>query len=336
MTPLKHSLIALAAVVALGVHAAPTAPAAPKAPPAPMNSPAAVPPQPGNLDRANITEKDGQRAVNGRRTMAPDGEVRISNVSGRVEVVAWDRSEVEVTGTVGAKVERLEFGGGDNYTTVRVVLPSRVRNCDDDCEGDIKVSVPRVARIDADTVSADVSVADAAGAVRVNSVSGEVTLRTRSRDLEASSVSGDVDVVGNGADGRVEARSVSGDVRIQGVSAEIQVESVSGNVDVQRSKVTRLSMKSTSGDVAYAGGIAGTGSFEFQTVSGDVKVALEGPRDATFDISTFSGDIDNGFGPKARRTSEYAPGYELRFTEGKGAARIRINTLSGEVDLTGR
>lgn len=334
MNALKHSLVALAAMVAAAALAAPTPPA-PPAPRAPT-----VQPVPPVGDAGSVTPgpvgQDGMRAVSGRRTMAPDGEVRISNVAGKVVVTAWDRSEVEVTGAVGEKVERLEFGGGDNYTTIKVVLPSRVRNCHDECDGDLRISVPRVARIDADTVSADVSVADAAGAVRVNSVSGEVALRTRSRDLEASSVSGDVEVVGNGADGRVEARSVSGDVRIQGVSAEVQVESVSGNVDVQRSKLTRLSMKSTSGDVAYAGGISGTGSFEFQTVSGDVKVALEGPRDATFDISTFSGGIDNGFGPKARRTSEYAPGYELRFTEGKGAARIRINTLSGEVDLTGR
>lgn len=332
MTALKHSLVALFAIATLGAFAAPATPPVPPAPKvgAAPRVAASESVMPGAAD------KDGRRPVSGRRTMAPDGEVRISNVAGRVEVVAWDRSEVEVVGTVGEQVERLEFGGGDNYTTIRVVLPSRVRNCHDECDGELRISVPRVARVDADTVSADVTVADAAGPVRVSSVSGEVVLRTRSRDLEASSVSGEVEVVGNGADGRIEARSVSGDVRIQGVSAEVQVESVSGNVDVQRSKLTRLAMKSTSGDVAYAGGIAGSGSFEFQTVSGDVRVALEGPRDATFDISTFSGDIENGFGPKARRTSEYAPGYELRFTEGRGAARVRINSLSGEVELTGR
>jgi hypothetical protein len=333
MKPLNLCAIvwaALATTVALGAPTPPTPPV-PKTPKV-----QAVAPSGDAAVKPSAPDKDGRRAISGRRTMAPDGEVRISNVAGKVEVVAWDRSEVEVSGWIGEQVERLEFGGGDNYTTIRVVLPSRVRNCHDECDGELRISVPRVARVDADAVSADVSVADAAGPVRVNSVSGEVVLRTRSRDLEASSVSGDVEVVGNGADGRIEARSVSGDVRIQGVSAEISVESVSGNVEVQRAKVARLSMKSTSGDVAYAGGISGSGSFEFQTVSGDVKVALEGARDATFDVSTFSGGIDNGFGPKARRTSEYAPGYELRFTEGKGAARVRINTLSGDVDLTAR
>lgn len=335
MKPLNQFLAALAAAATLGALAAPATPPVPKAPKAPA---VAATPRVAASDSVTpgAADKDGRRPVSGRRTMAPDGEVRISNVAGRVEIVAWDRSEVEVSGTVGEQVERLEFGGGDNYTAIRVVLPSRMRNCHDACDGDIKISVPRIARIDADTVSADITVGDAAGPVRISTVSGEVSLKTRSRDLEASSVSGNVDVVGNGADGRIEANSVSGDVTIQGVNAELELESVSGDVQVQRSKVLRLSMKSTSGDVAYSGGLSGSGAFEFQTVSGDVKVTLEGPRDATFDISTFSGDIENSFGPKARRTSEYAPGQELRFTEGKGAARVRINTLSGEVDLSGR
>lgn len=96
------------------------------------------------------------------------------------------------------------------------------------------------------------------------------------------------------------ASPVSGDVRIEGVDAELELESVSGDAMLQRSKVSRLSMQSTSGDV------------------------------------TFSGDIDNSFGPKPRRTDKYAPGVELRFTEGKGSARVRINTLSGEARLDAR
>jgi Putative adhesin len=278
---------------------------------------------------------DGQRPVSGRRTMAPDGEVRVENVSGSIKVVAWDRAEVEVKGTVGEDVERLEFGGSDDYTTIKVVLPRR-HGSFDDASADLTISVPRMARLEVETVSADISVTDSAGAIRVNSVSGEVVLRTRSRDINASSVSGQVDVVGSGAGGRIEASSVSGDVRIEGVDAELELESVSGDADLKRSKVSRLRMQSTSGDVTYGGMLQANGSYEFQTVSGDVTVTLEGARDATFEVNSFSGDIDNSFGPKARRTDKYAPGLELRFTEGKGSARVRINTLSGEARLDGR
>jgi hypothetical protein len=33
------------------------------------------------------------------------------------------------------------------------------------------------------------------------------------------------------------------------------------------------------------------------------------------------------------RTSEYAPGQELRFREGSGAARVRIKTLNGDISV---
>ena len=47
---------------------------------------------------------------------------------------------------------------------------------------------------------------------------------------------------------------------------------------------------------------------------------------AEFDIETFNGDIDNCFGPKPSRSREYGPGNELRFTQGKGDAQVRMKT----------
>jgi hypothetical protein len=33
------------------------------------------------------------------------------------------------------------------------------------------------------------------------------------------------------------------------------------------------------------------------------------------------------------RTSEYAPGTELRFREGQGMGRVRIKTLNGDISI---
>ena len=52
-----------------------------------------------------------------------------------------------------------------------------------------------------------------------------------------------------------------------------------------------------------------------------------------FEVDTFNGDIDNCFGPKAKRTSKYTPGWELEFVEGNGDARITITTLNGDVTI---
>ena len=65
----------------------------------------------------------------------------------------------------------------------------------------------------------------------------------------------------------------------------------------------------------------------------DVRLDLDGPVSAEFDVSSFNGDIRNCFGPKAVSTSEYAPGKELRFSEGTGSARIRIKSLNGDISV---
>ena len=64
-----------------------------------------------------------------------------------------------------------------------------------------------------------------------------------------------------------------------------------------------------------------------------MRLDLAGPVGAEFDISSFNGDIRNCFGPDPVRTSEYAPGSELRFREGQGGARVRVKTLNGDISL---
>ena len=52
-----------------------------------------------------------------------------------------------------------------------------------------------------------------------------------------------------------------------------------------------------------------------------------------FEVETFSGRIKNAFGPEAERTSEYAPGQELRFTTGGGDASVEVESFSGTVEI---
>ena len=48
------------------------------------------------------------KSVDEHRPAEMAGEVEISNVSGRVEVVGWDKPEVAVTGEIGLGVERVD------------------------------------------------------------------------------------------------------------------------------------------------------------------------------------------------------------------------------------
>ena len=48
------------------------------------------------------------KSIHESRAADPRGEVEIFNLAGKVEVEGWDRSEVEVSGTAGDGVERVD------------------------------------------------------------------------------------------------------------------------------------------------------------------------------------------------------------------------------------
>ena len=65
----------------------------------------------------------------------------------------------------------------------------------------------------------------------------------------------------------------------------------------------------------------------------EVDLQFAGNVSGQFDIDTFNGGIDNCFGPKAQRTSKYAPGMELSFSEGDGDARVTVSTVNGDISI---
>ena len=130
-------------------------------------------------------------------------------------------------------------------------------------------------------------------------------------EIDASSVSGGVEVVG--AQGDVRAGSVSGDIRLDGLRAtSIEARSVSGEI------------------TAGVESLTGRGPLSFKTVSGDVKLDLPRNLDADLSMSSVSGQLDSEFqmtlgGRTSRRR------IEARI--GRGGRELSLTTVSGDVRL---
>jgi len=268
--------------------------------------------------------------IDKRAAAEPSGSVEVSNISGTVTVTGWDRSEVEVTGELGEGTERLEFTTSDKVTRIKVILPNQSYHVDDT---DLVVHVPAASRLTVSTVSADIKVQGVQGAQRLQSVSADVHTVAGSEDVECRTVSGDVTVDGSGKKGMLNITTVSGDATALRTAGEVNANTVSGNLVLGLGETTRSRVRSTSGDLTMAMRIAPDGRLDAESISGDVRLNLVGSVDAEFDLSSFSGEIRNCFGPKAASTSEYAPGKELRFSEGAGTARIRVKTLNGDISI---
>jgi DUF4097 and DUF4098 domain-containing protein YvlB len=261
---------------------------------------------------------------------ASDGTVEIYNTAGHVTVRGWSRDSVQVSGELGDDVEELVLERDGDYVLVKVKVP---RNHGRDIDAEITVNLPQDSSIEVSGVSADIDVEGVNGDQALQTVSGDVEVDGVSADIEAASVSGDVEVIGTGNSGEAAAATVSGDVSISGFAGEVQAESVSGDVTITDGSFERVYFETVNGDLRFAGQLLRGGRVAAESVNGDVDIQFDGDVSASFDIETFNGNIDNCFGPDPERTSRYAPGLELSFTEGDGDGRVVIETLNGGVSI---
>jgi DUF4097 and DUF4098 domain-containing protein YvlB len=261
---------------------------------------------------------------------AADGTVSISNVAGSVEVQGWSRDQVEVTGELGDDVEELIFERDGDEIKIKV---KSTRKHLRDVDADLVIKVPLGSSLEVNTVSAEIDVTEVTGEQSLESVSGDITTEAHTSDIDVDSVSGDLEIEGDHRSMRARLSSVSGDIDTDNMAGEIGVESVTGDLVIVNGVFDRASLGTVNGDIVFRAQLLDNGRLDVETVNGDVDIEFAGDVSARFDIETFNGDIRNCFGPDAVRVDNYAPGYELKFTEGSGSGRVSIETLNGDLRL---
>src|SRR5512143_2353247 len=85
-----------------------------------------------------------QEKVDEKRAASPDGLVEIESGAGSIRVIGWGRSEVAVTGTLGAGAAGLDFSGGAKKTRIEVETQGNPHGVNSDLE----IHVPVASRVE--------------------------------------------------------------------------------------------------------------------------------------------------------------------------------------------
>jgi len=268
----------------------------------------------------------------------PRGEVDVSNVSGAIDITGWDKPEVYVKADTRSDSTKVEVTSERGHVSIRVIGHEGGISLFGGLIGSggaarLHVEVPRGSELDVSAVSADVTSRGMLGTQRLQSVSGDITADVSGVDADVKSVSGDIQLRGNAQPGHFHVSSVSGDVSLQNSAGDLDATTTSGEISADLSPAGSVRLHTTSGDLTVTGRVGSGGTVEAQTVSGDATVRAGAQNGYEYEVRTFSGDIDDCFGKPAERTSRYGPGKSLMGRLGSGGARLRINTLSGDVSL---
>jgi DUF4097 and DUF4098 domain-containing protein YvlB len=283
------------------------------------------------LASASVAPPFAATPIDPTRPLDPNGQVEIDNLKGRIQVRAWDRNEVRVTGSLGQGVEKLVVEGDARHLLVKAQYPRRT----DDRIGPttLLLQVPLQAALDIDTVAADIDIDGVApGDLQIDTVSGDIVVAAAPRRARIQSVSGDQRLTLNSP--RVSTESVSGDVALNGrLKAEVAVETVSGDIriDSRGEALRSLRLNSVSGNADASIALAAGGEVKTETVSGDVRLVLPRALSARVEASSFSGDLDAP-GAKVQK-QEYGPGSSLEHRYGDGNGEIHLQTFSGDATL---
>ena len=289
--------------------------------------------------------------------LARNGTFDLSNVAGDIVITGGGGNEVRIDAVkrvrsrdeadAAARLQAIEIDIIEvtNRVEVRTVYPRLQRNLAGAV--DYTVMVPQDAAVMVKTVSGDVRVSNVRGELRAESVSGSVTAADVPRVSGLRSVSGDITLTGGAAEASLTAVTVSGNLLVRGFKGRnLDASSVSGELRFDNVESERVTMKSVSGNIAYGGALAGNGRYEFNSHSGNIRLALVGDTGFDLDANTFSGDVQSAYA-LTLRGGDAPPGGRLgrgrgarartvRGTFGDGSASLALQSFSGAIEIARR
>lgn len=263
----------------------------------------------------------------------PGAEVDVDVLSGTVAIEGWGQDLVEVAGTLGDGVERLDFEGDEDGVSIEVVY-------DEDYHGkqqvdtDLTIRLPAGVELSVETVSASISVTGVTGILDLETVSGSIDVSSKPAELDVETVSGNISVAS--APPETDVSSVSGLIEIRAAGGAIDVENVSGEIMIYGGVIDDGDLETVSGDITCHAAPGPGQDLDIETTDGTVTLVVDPSLVASFELSTFSGTIENQIGPEPKRTSKYTPGTELKFNTGTGGPNISIDSFSGSIKLITR
>ncbi len=192
--------------------------------------------------------------------------------------------------------------------------------------GDITLKVVR-GDLAIDATSGDILVSRTEGKVDIDVTSGDIRLDETKGDIAVDATSGDLQ--GNDLTGNVSISSTSGDVRLSGVTGDVKIDGLSSDIVVSQLE-GGATVNTTSGDISVSNETLSGTFYSFESTSGDVRFTLPGKKGGRVDLNTVSGSIT----AKMPVTLETFSNRKLLGYINPEGPEIRIQTTSGDVVIS--
>lgn len=279
-----------------------------------------------------------EEKFNKTEALARDGKVIINNVSGGIVVKSWDKAEVQIAARKVCDVVSeekakenmakvtIEVTKTGNIVQIETKYPPRTRN---NVSVHYELTIPDKAAIKVKNTSGSVDASGIGGVFEGNVTSGNTTLSQMGGGVDSRNVSGRIEI--RDSVGEIDLKTVSGNISAVRIKGSVDAETTSGRIelsDISEAKSVRA--KVLSGGISYDGQMAPGGRFNFETLSGSIKLMIPSNAGFELDAEAFSGRVNSEFPITMQGTISPK---ELRGVVNNGGATLRVKTFSGSIDI---
>jgi hypothetical protein len=258
--------------------------------------------------------------------LRPGAPVKMFVPTGSVRLVGWDRSTIEIRGTL-SKAAQISLTGTDSGGLKLVIDEPVGRPASQGSR--LLIRMPRGSQLSLKTVDATVEATDIGG--WFYTVSGTLRIDGSMGTVDAEAMSGDIVVAATTPWAR--ARTGAGHLLVSGAPEDVDASTIGGTLDVATSSILRGRFTSVTGDIRYASGFSPRSLFEFSDHSGTVELLLPRVVSARLELSSVEGTIDNGFAPLRPAAAGV---HRLNVKLGGGGANVVVRTFRGEIRVRSR
>jgi DUF4097 and DUF4098 domain-containing protein YvlB len=245
--------------------------------------------------------------------------ITVRNASGKVQVKAWSKNEVQIAWTNAGGKASVETEQAGNRIEVATRMMDDGASMED-VKTDFEITVP---------VESELSVRTDSGNVTVESVHGDMTFDTVGANLQLSDVSGYMVI-----------KTIDGSLVCTRCAGKLEANSISGNMQMLQPALDSVRVQTSSGNILFDGGFLNRGVYIMKNFSGTIEVHFS-PTDS-FDVNATSlkGNVVNqaSFKPDTHG-SQHTPskwGQSLFGTMNDGRAKVELSSFSGTIKILKR
>jgi DUF4097 and DUF4098 domain-containing protein YvlB len=245
--------------------------------------------------------------------------ITVRNASGKIQVKAWSRNEVQIAWANASGKTAVETEQAGNRIEILTRMNDEGASAED-LKTDFEITVP---------VESELSVRTDSGNVTVESVHGDMTFDTVGANLQLSDVSGYMVI-----------KTIDGSLVCTRCAGKLEANSISGNMQVLQPSLDSVRVQTSSGNILFDGGFLSRGVYIMKNFSGTIEVHFS-PTDS-FDVNATSlkGNVVNqaSFKPDTHG-SQHTPskwGQSLFGTMNDGRAKVELSSFSGTIKILKR